>query len=181
MATYRVKRFSWFDKLKDLADRANKRIDPSYKTEKERIQERFQELRQERERKQKELDEKISGISRQHKIILDIYHKVYKFIPSWGDGDEYPCFFINDNEEGGYFGNVCLGCQGQPEYHWDGKSWIDISDRNRKVYNLKRDILEFLESERKQWEKVDYLDDSDIKEVLVYLDKLSNEISKSNL
>ena len=181
MAIYRVKRFSWFDKLKDLADKSNKRIDPSYKTEKERIQERFQKLRQERERKQKELDEKISNISRQHKIILDIYHKVYKFIPSWGDGDEYPNLFINLNEEGSNFGNICLGHQNWPEYHWDGKFWIDITDGNRKIYNLKQDLLGFLKSERKRWEKVDYLDDSEIKEVLVYLDKLSNEISKSNL
>lgn len=174
MATYRVKRFSWFDKLKDLAGKANKRTDPSYKTEKE-------PTRQERERKQKDLDEKISSISRQHKIILDICNKVSKFTPSWGDGDEYPSLYINDNEEGGYFGNICLGWQDYPEYHWDGKSWIDISDRNRKVYNLKQDILGFLKSERKQWEKVDYVGDNEVKEVLVYLDKLITEISKSNL
>ena len=182
MAIYRVKRFSWFDKLKELADKANKRIDPTYKTEKERFQERSKQLSLEREEKQKKLYEEISNISKQHKIILDIYHKVSKFTPMWGDGDEYPCLFINTyGDRGSNFGNICLGCQNGPEYHWNGKFWVDVTDRGRKVYNLKQDILKFLKSERNQYEKIDYLDEDEIKEVLVYLDKLINEINKSSL
>ena len=180
--SYKIKRFSWFDKLKDLADKANKKIDPSYKTEKEREQEYYNHLRIERERKQEDLNKKVSSISRQHKIILDIYNRVSKFIPTWGDGDEYPSLFINTYDENrDDFGNICLGCQNEPEYHWNGKFWIDITDRNRKVYNLKQDILKFLKSERKRYEKIDYLDEEDIKEVLIYLDKLITEISKSSL
>lgn len=180
--SYRIKRFSWFDKLKELADKANKKLDPSYKTEKEREQERYNQLRIERERNQANLDKKVSNLSRQHKIILEICHRVSKFMPTWGDGDEYPSLSINtSNEEDCNFGNICLGYQNEPEYHWDGKFWIDITNKNRKIYNLKQDILKFLKSERKEYEKIDYLDEDKIKEVLNYLDKLINEISKSNL
>ena len=98
--SYKVKRFSWFDKLKELADKANKKLDPSYKTEKEREQERYNQLRIERERNREDLEKKVSNLSRQHKIILGICHRVSKFMPTWGDGDEYPSLYINTyNEE----------------------------------------------------------------------------------
>lgn len=175
------KNFGWFDSLKELANKANKRIDPKYKTDKEILEERRQNRLSLDRQKQRELEEKISSISRQHKIALEIEKESEKYYPTWGDGDEYPVFYVSRTPSM-YLkvGDICLG---EISYCWNGQYWAEtgLHKYPRRVNNLKLALLNKLKTYKKEYQKIDYLDSEQIDEVIIYLEHLIQIISRSSL
>ena len=182
MIILRQKQFGWF---RDFVDWANKKVDPNWKTEKEIEEERRRAREEEKARKGQDITNKISSISRQHKIALDIEKESSKYLPTWGDGDEYPQFYVVRREEDRYnsIGDIRLGYQTCENYHWNGKYWeeTELQRNPRRIINLKQDILKNLISYRKEYSEIDYLDKKKVDEVLNYLDNLIKIINKSSL
>ena len=75
MKILRQKEFGLFDVLRDLADKANKKIDPNYKTEAEILKDRSNQ----KSTNERELENKFANLSRQHKVLLEIYKKPLSF------------------------------------------------------------------------------------------------------
>ena len=171
------KEFGFIGKLIEFGEKYEKWKNPNYKTRKD-IEE---EKKQKRINEEKEILDKLFAISKYHKTLYDIEQESYKYYPNWGDGDEYPTFFIYMGGE--YFGNVSLGCQDEPEYHWNGNYWEDVTipSRPKRINNLKQELLKNLKAYRKEYAKIDYLDEEEIDSVLNYLDHLISIISRSSL
>lgn len=182
MIILRNKQFSIFDKLRELGDKYEKWKNPNYKTQKEILEERSRQNKLNSEREEKEKRDKFCAISRQHKILMDIYNKVSKYHPTWGDGDEYPCLELYYDPDY-HFGEISIGdTQSEPEYKYDGKSWIYYNHPFPKtISNLKSELINRIDWYIKEWRSIDYLDAEDIEEVLVYLSKLKDEIKRSSL
>ena len=180
MIILRQRSFSFFDKLRSWADKANKKIDPNYKTEKEVIEERRKQGQQNRLSEERERDSKFSNLSRQHKILLDIEKKTNKFLPTWGDGDEYPQLILYKEDSDFPHGSIALGVQNEEIYTWDGKSWTDYY-KKKKIYNLKAELLKSLNEYLREWNNITYLDKNEVDEVINYLNILIKEIKQSAL
>lgn len=185
MIILRQKNYSWFDKLRDLADKANKKIDPNWKTEKERSEERFKAIETKRVEEDKKRDEDFAAISPQHKTLLEIERRTSKFLPTWGDGDEYPSLYLIKEDYPGpglKLGDITLGVQFNENFRWDGKTWIEIFPaRNKKIYNLKQELIRRFQNHLHKWKNKDYLDKKDCDEVIKYLENLIKEIKMSKL
>lgn len=170
------KNFSLLSGIKDWMDKENKRL---YKLHGIKTREEIERERQ-REKQQQDVQkiENFCNLSKQHQILFDITRKLEKYCPSWGDGDEYPCLHL-DLEEG----NFDLGFQHGPWYSWKEKYWEKDSEDFgiQKIYNLKQSILKDIDIEIKDWKTMNYLEDSDIEEVLNYLKVLKSEIQRSGI
>lgn len=162
-------------------------IDRSFKKSRDRKEKEKIELK--RIQQENSLREDLRKINPKLLIALDIENKIKQYLPKWGDGDEYPSFFVQTHygdKEG--FGNICLGFQNEEEYQWNKNKncWEEIATERmpRRVGNLKQDILKNLSSYLKEWKSGNYggdADEEDEKEVVVYLEKLIEEIKKSAL
>lgn len=168
--------FSIFSVVKDWMNKENKRL---YKLHGIKTREEIERERQREKQQQSVLRiENFCNLSKQHRILFDINKKIEKYHPSWGDGDEYPCLHL-DLEEG----NFDLGFQHGPWYSWKEKYWEKDSEDFgiQKIYNLKQSILKDIDTEIKDWKTIDYLENSDVEEVLDYLKVLKSEIQRSRL
>lgn len=162
-------------------------IDRSFKKGRERKEKEKIELK--RIQQENSLREDLREINPKLLIALDIENKMKQYLPKWGDGDEYPSFFVQTHyrdEEG--FGNICLGFQNEEEYKWNKNKncWEEIATERtpRRVGNLKQDILKNLNLYLKDWKNGNYggdVDEEDEREVVVYLEKLIEEIKRSAL
>ena len=185
MKILRQKEFGLFDTLRTLADKANKKIDPNYKTEEERRKEWTTNYNNKLEAEKRELIKKFANLSRQHKILLEISSNTSQFFPEWGDGDEYPTLSLNDTKydiENNTFGNISFGYQSQSErvFIWKGSYWVDESS-DKRINNLKSELIKDLNSYINEWKHITYLDEDEINEVLNYLENLLKEIKRSSL
>lgn len=172
----REKSFSLLSGIKNWIGKENNRL---YKAHGIKTREEIErEYQRERQLRDTQKIEEFCNLSEQHQILFDINEKTKKYCPSWGDGDEYPCLHL-DLEEG----NFDLGFQHGPWYSWKEKYWEKDSEDFgiQKVYNLKQSILKDIDIEIKEWKTIDYLEDSEIKEVLNYLKVLKSEIQRSRL
>ena len=136
-------------------------------------------------RNNKDTENEFASISKQHKILLNIYKKVEKYLPKYEDEYRRPglnlfTYHTSYDPDEDDFGKINLGFQREEFYEWDGKNWIELT-KGKKIYNLKTDILKNLEKYKKEWEKIDYLDEEWRDEVVNYLGVLIDEIQKSNL
>lgn len=127
----------------------------------------------------------VENISPQHKILNQILSKAESQLPSWGDGDEYPYFYLWNKESNGddEFGDLHLDFQNGNLYRWKGKCWEEVENSRtpRRINNLKQELLKEINSYEDQWNSIDYLDKKKIDEVLNYLNFLKQEIKKSKL
>lgn len=170
-------------KFRRFLDKLNKKVSPGYKTNAE-------VLNEQKTKKEDFTRERLKEINPKLLVALDIQEKTRKFLPSWGDGDEYPDFHVTTNtryEED--FGLICLGWQGEENYKWNKEKncWEEINTTRytskgpRRVMNLKQDILKQLEGYRKEYSEINYLEDEETEDVLRYLDKLIEEVKRSTL
>lgn len=179
MKILRQKEFGLFDVLRDLADKANKKIDPNYKTEAEILKDRSNQ----KSTNEKELENKFANLSRQHKVLLEIYKKTIKFLPTWGDGDEYPSLNLNKTKydiEDNTFGDISLGVQNEEVFIWKDSYWVEEYS-GKRIHNLKSELIKDLNSYINEWKHITYLDDDEVNEVLNYLENLLKEIKRSAL
>ena len=168
--------------LRSFLDKLNKKFYPNYKTEAEVLEQR----RKDREKKNEgEIKNLLKEINPKLLVALEIEKKTKPFQPRFGDGDEYPSFYVDIYSDLN-FGSICLGSQNEEVYKWDGKNWIEnnTSVSPRKVINLKQDIVKNLKSYKKEYQTAeeDYgWEKEEVDEVERYLDKIIEEVQKSSL
>ena len=180
MIILRQRNFSLFDNLKNYADKLNKKIDPNYKTEDERLQESRLRWKNERETKEKRREEAYRALSKTHSSLYDINKNTIPYYPDWGDGDEYPGLSLNEDINDKNYGGFSLGVQHGPDYLYHNGRWFDVTDgRRRPVNNLKQDVIKNLDNSIKEWKGINYLDKDQTDKVLRYLNSLKSEASKN--
>lgn len=172
MVIIRQKQFSFWDF-----------IDPGYS-----VRVNKQKDKEIQKSKQKEVLDKISSISPQHKTALDIEKDAEKY--TWSGLDEYPYFHVI-KEEGDKFGDISLSFQEKyGRYHWNGKYWeeVELQKFPKRVANLKSDLLNRLKSYRKNISKMSsdeddefFTPEEEIEGTVFYLDNLIKIIERSSL
>lgn len=151
------------------------------------------------------INPRVDTVSPKHSTLRKIFDDIYnKYNPGWGDGDEYPAFYIYDIEDAvsdsDYrLGDIITESQYPYVYRYDGKNWLMIEDSTnsrissknpKKIFNIKQELLRIIKLYKKE-----YLDDygkddtyskweekkGAIDAVLNYLNHLETEIKRSRL
>jgi hypothetical protein len=161
-------------------------IDPGYSARVKRYNEQKEKDKQ--EIKQKEILDKTSSISPQHRVALEIEKEAKKY--TWGGLDEYPYFHVI-KEDGDKFGDISLSFQEKyGRYHWNGKYWeeVELQKFPKRVANLKSELLNRLKSYRKNISNMSSDEDDEfftpkeeIEGTIFYLDNLIKIIERSSL
>ena len=150
-------------------------------------------------------DSNVDIISPKHSTLRKIFDDIYnKYNPGWGDGDEYPTFYIscseNVTDDSDYrLGDIITEIQNPYVYRYNGKNWLMIEDPTnpvvssknpKRIANIKQELLRVIKIYKK-----DYLDNygkddtysswkekkRNVDAVLNYLNHLEQEIKRANL
>ena len=139
--------------------------------------------------KQKEEDirKALDSVSPYHKALRIAFENSDKFLPKWGDGDEYPNFgmYVEDTE---WYkvGDIYTEFQQPNEYRYDGKGWLMTVGPGapKKISNLKQELLREIKLYRDEYKNSQSLygwSEEEENDVLNYLNHLEQEIKKIKL
>lgn len=204
MIILRNKSFSFLKMFKKLNDWELKREQEAYRR-KENKNINFPQTKSNSSGYAMHINPRVDTVSPKHSTLRKIFDDIYnKYNPGWGDGDEYPAFYIYDIEDAvsdsDYrLGDIITESQYPYVYRYEGKGWIMVEDPDnfkvspespKRIPNIKQELLRIIKLYKKEYQE-DYGKNTpydkweDIKDsvdaVLNYLNRLEIEIKRSRL